>query len=274
MSITEMVSAIQQIQTQLAALNGTGSPAAASSASGTASTSSSSFASALSAASADTTGTTGSDVTGQDVVNDALKYVGTPYVLGGESTSGMDCSGLVQKTFSDLGISVPRLVHEQATVGTKVDSLKDAKPGDIITLNGNDHVVIYMGNNTVIHAPYEGRTVSVQKVWFDQSDITSIRRIVPEASASASATTSASSVSAGTIAAELADASQLSALTGNSSDLSSLLGGTSNSSSSTSSTSNYLSTLLNSMGVSGATGSSTASQLLAARAALLQGSAS
>ena len=74
---------------------------------------------------------------------------------------------------------MPRLVHEQQTVGQKVDSLKDAKPGDLIVLNGGDHIAIYMGNDTVIHAPYPGRTVSVQKAWFDDADITTIRRIVP-----------------------------------------------------------------------------------------------
>ena len=80
-------------------------------------------------------------------------------------------------------------MHEQQTVGQKVDSLKDAKPGDLIVLNGGDHIAIYAGNDTVIHAPYEGRTVSVQKAWFTDKDIVTIRRIVPATGDAADAST-------------------------------------------------------------------------------------
>src|SRR3954453_14018382 len=202
-----MVSSIQQIQSQLAALS---APARTTDA-----TSASAFADALDGASAtpevsSTASTDGATidskgVTGDDVVQAALKYKGVPYVFGGESSSGMDCSGLVQKTFADLGVSVPRLVHEQQTVGQKVDSLKDAKPGDLIVLNGGDHIAIYAGNNTVIHAPYEGRTVSVQKAWFTDKDIVPIRRVVPSESpaAASAAARSAAAVQAASLASAL-----------------------------------------------------------------------
>ena len=252
MTFTEMVSTIQQIQAQLASL----SPAAQ-----TTPGSGAAFADALSGATA-TSGTVetsktastdgalidGGGVTGDDVVAAAKKYVGVPYVFGGESSSGMDCSGLVQKTFSDLGISVPRLVHEQQTVGQKVDSLKDAKPGDLIVLNGGDHIAIYAGNDTVIHAPYEGRTVSVQKAWFTDKDIVTIRRIVPATGDAAAASTGG--VSAST--------------TANLAALSAMLGQSTSSSMTGSDTS--LSSLLSTLGVSGS--SSTAQQLLAARASI------
>jgi len=252
-TFTDMVSAIQQIQSQLATLSA--APATGSSGSAAA------FADALSGAdgisstpevssTASTDGAVVSSggVTGDDVVKAALQYKGVPYVLGGESSSGMDCSGLVQKTFSDLGISVPRLVHEQQTVGQKVDSLKDAKPGDLIVLNGGDHIAIYMGDDTVIHAPYEGRTVSVQKAWFTDKDVVTIRRIVP-------ATGTATGSGTG------ADAAALSAMLGGPSS-SSQLGSTGGSGSS-------LSSLLSTLGAGGS--SSTAQQLLAARAAIAGG---
>jgi cell wall-associated NlpC family hydrolase len=253
-----MVSTIQQIRTQLAALSP--APSAGSTGSATA------FADAMSGAGAtsstpEVSSTASTDgavissggITGDDVVQDALKYKGVPYVFGGESSSGMDCSGLVQKTFSDLGISVPRLVHEQQTVGQKVDSLKDAKPGDLIVLNGGDHIAIYMGNDTVIHAPYEGRTVSVQKAWFTDKDIVTIRRIVPATGDATAAT------SGGTSAATTANVAALSAMLGGGSS-SSLVGSTGGTS---------LSSLLSTLGAGGSTG--TAQQLLAARAAISGG---
>jgi cell wall-associated NlpC family hydrolase len=144
------------------------------------------------AAANSTTGVSGSlvsdgTVTGADVVADAEKYLGVPYVLGGESTSGMDCSGLVQKTFADLGVSVTRLVHTQKLQGQTVDGLANAKPGDLIVFKGGGHIGIYAGNGMVIHAPYPGRTVSLQKLWVGDSGIETIRRIVPSGDGSDSA---------------------------------------------------------------------------------------
>jgi cell wall-associated NlpC family hydrolase len=113
-------------------------------------------------------------VTGEDIAAAAHKYVGVPYVLGGTSRSGIDCSGLVQRVYADLGIDVPRLVRDQEDIGTEVPSLAEAKPGDLIVLNGGDHIGIYLGDNTVIHAPYAGRTVSVQKLWVGEEGIASL----------------------------------------------------------------------------------------------------
>lgn len=120
-------------------------------------------------------------VTGKAVADAAMKYIGVPYVLGGEDASGMDCSGLVQRVYADLGIELPRLVSGQMNAGTPVASLADAQPGDLIVTDNAEHIVIYAGNNKVIHAPYEGRTVSHVERWFDESDIVTIRRIVPTA---------------------------------------------------------------------------------------------
>ncbi|MFC0680694.1 C40 family peptidase [Lysobacter korlensis] len=125
----------------------------------------------------------GGTASGNDVVTAALKYVGVPYVLGGEDSSGIDCSGLVQRAFADLGIEVPRLVRDQKLIGTEVPSLAEAKPGDLIVTAGGDHISIYLGNNMVVHAPYAGRDVSVQKLWVGEDGIDTIRRVLPDNSA-------------------------------------------------------------------------------------------
>ena len=119
-------------------------------------------------------------VTGADVVAEAEKFIGTPYVLGGESSKGIDCSGLMQRAYGDLGITIPRGVHGQMTIGTEVPSLKDAKPGDLIVTNGGDHVVMYVGDGKIIQAPYPGRTVQVKELWVGDEGITTIRRVLPD----------------------------------------------------------------------------------------------
>jgi cell wall-associated NlpC family hydrolase len=155
-------------------------------------TTATSFAAALSATSgagsiAGGSVATGS-ATGADVVDAAKKYLGVPYVFGGEDSSGMDCSGLVQRVYADLGIDLPRRVTQQMTQGTEVASLADAKPGDLIVTGGGDHILIYAGDGKVIHAPYEGRTVSLVDAYMSDDEITTIRRIIPESSTASSST--------------------------------------------------------------------------------------
>lgn len=119
-------------------------------------------------------------VTGADVVAEAKTYLGVPYVFGGESRRGIDCSGLVQKVYGDLGISLPRVVPDQAKMGTAVKSLADARPGDLIVSQGGGHIAIWMGDNKLLYAPAPGRSVLINNNYLKDSDIVTIRRIIPD----------------------------------------------------------------------------------------------
>lgn len=194
---TTAVGNLQQIQARFDQLIAASTTASTSSTSTT--SSADIFAKLIAAMEAQSTdtATTSSSATGSSIVSSAAKYEGVPYVFGGTSSSGMDCSGLVQTSLADVGIKVGRLVSDQAKAGTEVPSLAQAKPGDLIVLDGGEHIVIYAGNGNVIHAPDVGRNVTETKAWFTDADIVTIRRVAPEASSTTSASsTTTSSVSA------------------------------------------------------------------------------
>ena len=195
MTMVDATLRVGEIQARLVQLNdlvagGTG-VTSSKTAAAAATASATSFADALAAATATSTVTNAGGATGSDVVASAEKYLGVPYVFGGEDGSGMDCSGLVQRVYADLGIDVPRLVSGQMTIGTEVGSLTEARPGDLIVTGGGEHILIYAGNNQVIHAPYEGRTVCKVDAYMDDSDIDTIRRVIPDAAAAGTASSTA-----------------------------------------------------------------------------------
>lgn len=103
---------------------------------------------------------TGTHVGG--VVSVAESWLGTPYVYGGNSSSGIDCSGLAQQCYAACGYSIPRTTYSQIaqiqSLGNWVSSEGGLAPGDL-WFPSSGHVGIYVGGGYAIHAPYEGRVV-------------------------------------------------------------------------------------------------------------------
>lgn len=95
------------------------------------------------------------EIISNQVINYALKFVGGPYVYGGNSlTKGTDCSGFTKLIYKKYGVTLPRSAREQSRVGTSV-GLDNLMPGDLVFSGYNGricHVAIYIGNNKLVHA--------------------------------------------------------------------------------------------------------------------------
>lgn len=163
------------------------------------------FAAALEQASgAGAAGDDAGGLSGDRVVTEARRYLGVPYRWGGtDPATGLDCSGFTQLVYRDLGVSLPRTSQEQARVGTPVASLAEARPGDLIVLDGGGHVGIYVGDGKMIHSPHTGDVVKISPVW---NGVTAIRRLTPAAPAAAPATGGGDRVRPGVPYAELFNA--------------------------------------------------------------------
>jgi cell wall-associated NlpC family hydrolase len=97
------------------------------------------------------------------IVNIAKQYVGIPYVYGGSSPSGFDCSGLTQYVYGQAGISIPRTASAQQSAATPVSS---PQPGDLVFFGYPAwHVGIYAGNGMMIDSPKPGTTVSYRSIF-------------------------------------------------------------------------------------------------------------
>ena len=110
---------------------------------------------------------------GQQVVEYAKNFIGVPYVYGGSTPRGFDCSGFVKYVYANFGVSLPRTSYSQMSSGYGV-SLADIQPGDILVFRGGGHVGIYVGDNMYIHAPNSGRSVAIDPL---TRSIDAVRRV-------------------------------------------------------------------------------------------------
>jgi len=108
------------------------------------------------------------------VIAYASNFLGVPYVWGGTTPAGFDCSGFVQYVFAHFGISLPRVASDQQNVGTYV-SRENLQPGDLVFFGDPaHHVGIYVGNGCMINAPHTGDVVRIAPL---NSDFSYGRRV-------------------------------------------------------------------------------------------------
>jgi cell wall-associated NlpC family hydrolase len=104
------------------------------------------------------------------VVGIAMQYLGTPYVYGGASPGGFDCSGFVMYVFGQIGVSLPHNAAAQYGYGTPV-SRSQLQPGDLVFFNGLGHNGIYIGGGQFIHSPHTGDVVKISSIsgWYSST---------------------------------------------------------------------------------------------------------
>jgi len=94
------------------------------------------------------------------IVSTALQFMGDPYVEGGASHSGIDCSGLTMVAYAAVGIPLVHYVPSQDAVATTIPQ-SEALPGDLVVFDDEDHVGIYLGDGIVLQAPHPGDPVDI-----------------------------------------------------------------------------------------------------------------
>ncbi|MGB4589561.1 MAG: NlpC/P60 family protein [Clostridiaceae bacterium] len=119
--------------------------------------------------------------TGSAIVKYSYNFLGIPYVWGGTTLSGLDCSGFTKLVYAHFGINLPRVSRDQAKVGTYVP-ISQAQPGDLVYFGQTNvtHIGIYIGNNQMIHAPSPGKSVMISSMtWhINNYNIVGARRII------------------------------------------------------------------------------------------------
>ena len=105
-----------------------------------------------------------SKLDGATILQVAAKYVGTPYVFGGETPGGFDCSGYVAFVFSQFGLPLPHSVHGQNRMGILIKP-EDAVPGDLVVFDDLSHDGIFAGNGNFYHSPRPGDSVKLAPIF-------------------------------------------------------------------------------------------------------------
>ena len=115
----------------------------------------------------------------------ARAFIGTPYVYGGTTPKGFDCSGLVQYVYREVGVSLPRTARDQSRAG-RAATVRTMLPGDLIFFRIDRdvvaHVGIYLGRGEFVHAPRTGKNVRVDSIdngWW-RTRVKAVRRVVVE----------------------------------------------------------------------------------------------
>jgi cell wall-associated NlpC family hydrolase len=129
-------------------------------------------------------------VEGTQLVRTARRFLGVPYRLGGTTPRAFDCSGFVRYVYALHGIGLPRTAHEQAAIGQAPAPGDTLEAGDLLFFwggHGAQHIAIYVGHDSIIHASSSGHKVRLDHVesqgrrsrsWFNQRLI-AVRRILP-----------------------------------------------------------------------------------------------
>ncbi|MCQ4081579.1 NlpC/P60 family protein [Streptomyces sp. RB6PN25] len=89
--------------------------------------------------------------------------IGDPYVYGATGPSSFDCSGFTQWAYAQAGISLPRTSYDQENVGPHL-TMDQLEPGDLVIMNGGEHVGLYAGNGYILHAPHTGAAVRYESL--------------------------------------------------------------------------------------------------------------
>lgn len=155
---------------QASSTTATSSSSATTQASSTVATNSSASKTSSNSSTSTATSSTSTSVSASSVISYAEQFIGVPYVYGGTTPNGFDCSGFVQYVYAHFGVSLPRTSEAQSTIGSAV-SVSSAQPGDLIFWGGVGsayHVGIYLGGTSYIAAPKTGESVSVKSFQYWQ----------------------------------------------------------------------------------------------------------
>ncbi|NMN00077.1 NlpC/P60 domain [Bifidobacterium sp. DSM 109958] len=161
----------QQAEAQREAASRSNSRRSASASTGTSATTSGSASSSADSAGGDAAVQETVSGNGAAVISYAMQFIGVPYVIGGSTPSGWDCSGFTSYVFRHFGVSLSRTSGGQAGNGV---SVSDPQPGDLVIAPG--HVGIYIGGGKMVHAPRPGRTTAVDPISY--FNVTDFRRVI------------------------------------------------------------------------------------------------